>query len=437
MRREIVMGGCYLGMAGHDVFNNKVREIVNTNEHRVVLLALDISNFKYINDFYGMDEGDKVMQDIADFYFINEPLCLASHGIGFDQFRGAYKVDNMTDEDVVEYIARKNRIFEKELSERYPLVYQHVYVGLYFYDDPSLDVRMAVDRANLAKKSTKGRFDIPCCVYSADNCNEYLEHMDMSNEFVRACEEERIEIFLQPKISVSHNCVAGAEALVRMKTRAGEFISPARFVPVLEHTGMIGKLDDIMLDKTFAFQRQCIDKGIKPVPVSVNISRQRFTSEDLLKYMLRLQDKYQIDSSLIELEILETIFIDALDAMIDVINALRAKGFKINVDDFGSGYSSLNQIANIPADIIKFDRVFANRSLKSNKGRQVIKSLIEMLKRVEYELVFEGVETKEELDTVVSYGCDVIQGFYFDRPLPANEFVNKYYTGSREITNGT
>ena len=424
MRREIVMGGCYLGMAGHDVFNNRVREIVNTNEHRVVLLALDISNFKYINDFYGMDEGDKVMQDIADFYFINEPLCLASHGIGFDQFRGAYKADNMTDEDVVEYIARKNRIFEKELSERYPLVYQHVYVGLYFYDDPSLDVRMAVDRANLAKKSTKGRFDIPCCVYSADNCNEYLEHMDMSNEFVRACEEERIEIFLQPKISVSHNCVAGAEALVRMKTRAGELVSPARFVPVLEHTGMIGKLDDIMLDKTFAFQRQCIDKGIKPVPVSVNISRQRFTSEDLLKYMLRLQDKYQIDSSLVELEI-------------DVINALRAKGFKINVDDFGSGYSSLNQIANIPADIIKFDRVFANRSLKSNKGRQVIKSLIEMLKMVEYELVFEGVETKEELDTVVSYGCDVIQGFYFDRPLPANEFVNKYYTGSREITNGT
>lgn len=167
MRSGIVMGGCYLGMAGHDVFNNKVREIVNTNEHRVVLLALDISNFKYINDFYGMDEGDKVMQDIADFYFVNEPLCLASHGIGFDQFRGAYKVDNMTNEDVVGYIARKNRIFEKELSERYPLVYQHVYVGLYFYDDSSLDVRMAVDRANLAKKSTKGRFDISMlCIFS-------------------------------------------------------------------------------------------------------------------------------------------------------------------------------------------------------------------------------------------------------------------------------
>ncbi len=431
------MGGCYLGMAGHDVFNEKVTEIIHSNEHRIVLLALDISNFKYINDFYGMDEGDKVMQDIADFYFVNEPLCLASHGIGFDQFRGAYKVDGMTHEDVVDYISRKNETFEAELSTRYPLVYQHVYVGLYFYDDPALDVRMAVDRANLAKKSTKGRFDIHCCIYSEDNCNEYLEHMDMSNEFVRACEEDRIEIFLQPKISVSEGKAVGAEALVRMRNRDGELIPPVRFVPVLEHTGMIGKLDDIMLDKTFVFQRECIDKGIKPVPVSVNISRQRFTSEGLLNYVVGLQKKYDIDSSLVELEILETTFIDALDTMINVINALREKGFRINVDDFGSGYSSLNQIANIPADIIKFDRVFASRSLKNDKGRQVIKSLIEMLKMVNYDLVFEGIETKEELDAVVSYGCDVIQGFYFDKPLSAKEFIKKYYMGGREATYGT
>lgn len=424
-------------MAGHDVFNEKVTEIIHSNEHRIVLLALDISNFKYINDFYGMDEGDKVMQDIADFYFVNEPLCLASHGIGFDQFRGAYKVDGMTHEDVVDYISRKNETFEAELSVRYPLVYQHVYVGLYFYDNPALDVRMAVDRANLAKKSTKGRFDIHCCIYSEDNCNEYLEHMDMSNEFVRACEEDRIEIFLQPKISVSEGKAVGAEALVRMRNRDGELIPPVRFVPVLEHTGMIGKLDDIMLDKTFVFQRECIDKGIKPVPVSVNISRQRFTSEGLLNYVVGLQKKYDIDSSLVELEILETTFIDALDAMINVINVLREKGFRINVDDFGSGYSSLNQIANIPADIIKFDRVFASRSLKNDKGRQVIKSLIEMLKMVNYDLVFEGVETKEELDAVVSYGCDVIQGFYFDKPLSAKEFIKKYYMGGREATYGT
>ena len=436
-KRGGYMENCYLGMAGHNVFNNKVKDIIHKNEHNVVLLALDISNFKYINDFYGMDEGDKVMQDIADYYFINEPLCLAAHGIGFDQFRGAYNVDGMTQEDVISYITKKNERFEAELSERYPLVYQHVYVGLYFYDNPGLDVRMAVDRANLAKKSTKGRFDIHCCIYSEDNCNEYLEHMDMSNEFVHAYNENRIEIFLQPKISVSEGKAVGAEALVRMRNREGELISPVKFVPVLEHTGMIEKLDDIMLDKTFAFQRECINNGIRPVPISVNISRQRFTSEGLLSYVMELQKKYDIDSSLVELEILETTFIDALDAMTDVINALRKQGFRINVDDFGSGYSSLNQIANIPADVIKFDRVFASRSLKSNKGRQVIKSLIEMLKMVEYELVFEGVETKEELDTVVSYGCDVIQGFYFDKPLPAKEFIQKYYMTSRESTYGT
>ena len=436
-KRGGYMENCYLGMAGHNVFNNKVKDIIHKNEHSVVLLALDISNFKYINDFYGMDEGDKVMQDIADYYFINEPLCLAAHGIGFDQFRGAYNVDGMTQEDVVSYITKKNEKFEAELSERYPLVYQHVYVGLYFYDNHGLDVRMAVDRANLAKKSTKGRFDIHCCIYSEDNCNEYLEHMDMSNEFVHAYNENRIEIFLQPKISVSKGKAVGAEALVRMRNKEGELIQPVRFVPVLEHTGMIEKLDDIMLDKTFAFQRECINNGIRPVPISVNISRQRFTSEGLFSYVMELQKKYDIDSSLVELEILETTFIDALDAMTDVINALRKQGFRINVDDFGSGYSSLNQIANIPADVIKFDRVFASRSLKNDKGRQVIKSLIQMLKMVNYELVFEGVETKEELDTVVSYGCDVIQGFYFDKPLPAKEFIQKYYKSSRESTYGT
>lgn len=424
------MGGCYLGMAGHDVFNSKVKEIVSTGEHKVVLIALDISNFKYINDFYGMDEGDRVMQDIADFYFVNEPLCLASHGIGFDQFRGAYKVDGMSQKDVTDYIERKNEEFEAILSARYPLVYQHVYVGLYFYDNPELDVRMAVDRANLAKKSTKGRFDIKCCVYSEDNCNEYLEHMDMSNEFVKACRDDRIEVYLQPKISVSENRIVGAEALVRMRSQDGNLISPAKFIPVLEDTGMIGKLDDIMLDKTFALQKECIRRGYKPVPVSVNISRQKFTSSDLFDYVIALQKKYDLDPSLVELEILETTFIDALEAMVNVIEELRRNGFRINVDDFGSGYSSLNQIASIPADIIKFDRVFASRSLKNDKGRKVIKSLIEMLRSVNYDLVFEGIETKEELDAVVSYGCDVIQGFYFDKPLLVSEFISKYYEGN-------
>ena len=420
------MKGWYLGMTGHDAFNDRIREIVSAGEHKVVLMALDISNFKYINDFYGMDEGDKVMKDIADYYFVNEPLCLASHGIGFDQFRAAYCVDGMTKEEVVDYITKKNTEFEALLSSRYPLVYQHVYVGLYFYDDASLDVRMAVDRANLAKKSTKGRFDIPCCVYSQDNCNEYLEHMDMSNEFVKACKEDRIEVYYQPKISVSEKKAVGAEALVRMKSNDGTVISPAKFIPVLEDTGMIGKLDDIMLEKVFRFQRMLMDKGFAPIPVSVNISRQRFTSSDLLKYVLNLQEKYNVGSEYVELEILETTFIDALDAMVDVINALRQRGFRINVDDFGSGYSSLNQIASIPADIIKFDRVFASRSLKSDKGRTVIKSLIEMLKSVDYDLVFEGVETKEDLDLVVGYGCDVIQGFYFEKPIPEQEFISKY-----------
>ena len=206
---------------------------------------------------------------------------------------------------------------------------------------------------------------------------------------------------------------------------------------MLESTGVIDTLDNIMIEKVFELQRRWINEGREVFTISVNVSRQRFTKGDFTDMAIALQKKYNIPPFLIEFEIVESVFIENTDTIVNTTNQLRSYGFLVSVDDFGSGYSSLNQIANIPADIIKFDRVFASRSLKNNKGRQVIKSLIEMLKMVEYELVFEGVETKEELDTVVSYGCDVIQGFYFDRPLPANEFVDKYYTGSREITYGT
>lgn len=421
------MAGCYLGLVNTTFFNEKVQEKIEKNKHKMAVVALDISNFKYINDFYGMDEGDRVMQDIADFFFVDITRCIAAHGLGFDQFRAAYSIDGMEEQGFLDFMIYKKDEFEKQLMKRYPLVYHHVYLGIYFCESTNLDVRMAVDKANLAKKSIKGRFDIPCRVYSDDNCEAYFKHMDMANTFEKASKEGRIELFIQPKVSAKLGQTVGGEALVRMRGSEGELIPPGMFIPVLEDTGMIGKLDKIMIEKVFAFQRECVKKGYNVVPISVNVSRQMFISEGFLEFVMGLKKKYEVDPSLIEFEILETIFINSLELMVDVIEALRKEGFRINVDDFGSGYSSLNQIANIPADIIKIDRVFASKSLKTEKGRRVIKSIIDMLNSVEYELVFEGIETKEELDLVTAYGCDLIQGYYYSPPIPAMDFENKNY----------
>lgn len=420
------MNNYYTIQSGNNEFINKTVSLVQSGDKELAFIALDISNFKYINDFYGMQEGDRVMEDIASFFFINEPLCLAAYGMGFDQFRGIYDITAMSKEDLTDYLTKKSREFEYMLSSRYPLVYNHVYIGIYFYEDKSIDVRMATDRSNLAKKAIKGTFNTNCQVFTDTNCRAHYENMHMSNMFIRSSVNGGIELYIQPKVSISKNCVVGGEALVRMRDEQGELVMPGRFVPVLERIGLIDRLDKIMIEKVFAFQRQCLDSGKQVYPISVNVSKQEFTCYKFAENVFRLQKQYRIDPDLIEFELLESTFVNDLSDIVETISCLRSKGFQISVDDFGAGYSSLNQIANIPADIIKLDGVFARESLNTNKGRAVIKSLITMLNDVDYKVVFEGIENREQLELIASYGCDTVQGFYYSRPIPAEEFVNRY-----------
>lgn len=420
------MNNFYIIQSGNNKFISKAISLVEDSEKTLAFIALDISNFKYINDFYGMQEGDRVMEDIASFFFIDEPLCLAAYGMGFDQFRGIYDMTSMSKEELISYLTKKSHEFEYMLSMRYPLVYNHVYIGIYFYEDRNVDVRMATDRANLAKKAIKGTFNTNCQVFTDNNCKTHYENMHMSNMFIRSSVNGGIELYIQPKVSISKNCVVGGEALVRMRDEQGGIIMPGRFVPVLERIGLIDRLDKIMIEKVFAFQRQCLDAGKKVYAISVNVSKQEFTSLKFAENIFKLQKQYQIEPGLIEFELVESTFVNNLQSIVETINHLRAEGFQISVDDFGAGYSSLNQIANIPADIIKLDGVFARESLNTDKGRAVIKSLITMLNDVHYKIVFEGIENKEQLELVASYGCDTVQGFYYSRPIPAEEFVGKY-----------
>lgn len=420
------MNNFYTIQSGNNQFISKAVSLVEDNEKTLAFIALDISNFKYINDFYSMQEGDKVMEDIASFFFINEPLCLVAYGMGFDQFRGVYDMTGMSKEELISYLTQKSHEFEYMLSTRYPLVYNHVYVGIYFYEDRNIDVRMATDRANLAKKAIKGTFHTNCQVFTDNNCKAHYENMHMSNMFIRSSANGGIELYIQPKVSISKNSVVGGEALVRMRDGQGGIIMPGRFVPVLERIGLIDRLDKIMIEKVFAFQRKCLNAGKKVYAISVNVSKQEFTSLEFAENIFKLQKQYQIDPGLIEFELVESTFVNDLSCIVKTISCLRAEGFQISVDDFGAGYSNLNQIANIPADIIKLDGVFARESLNTDKGRAVIKSLITMLNDVHYKIVFEGIENKEQLELVASYGCDTVQGFYYSRPVPAQEFVEKY-----------
>lgn len=420
------MSDYYSIESGNNKFISRVQSLVETTDEPLVFLALDISNFKYINDFYGTNEGDKVMSDMERFFFRDEPLCLVGYGMGFDQFRGIYSMGNMSRDEVIGYIDQKCKEYEAKLSADYPLVYNHVYVGIYFYEDRTVEVRKAIDRSNMAKKLIKGTFNVNCQVFTDINYTEHYNNMYMSNLFMRSVKNDRIVLYIQPKVSISQNCIVGGEALVRMIDDKGNMVMPGEFVPVLERIGLIDRLDRIMIEKVFMFQRSCIDEGKNTYTLSVNVSKQEFTNSKFVDNIFELQEKYRINPELIEFELVESTFVNNLSSIVKTIDLLRSRGFKISVDDFGSGYSSLNQIANIPADIIKLDGVFARESLRTHKGRAVIKSLITMLNEVDYKVVFEGIENAEQIKLVSSYGCDTVQGFYYSKPMEARLFIEKY-----------
>lgn len=414
------------GLLGTGEFIRECERIVSEGGRKFAFITNDISNFKYVNDLYSMEEGDRLINEIAHFFYIDNKACLAACRTGCDQFRGIFDITGLTNEQEVERIVAMNDQFEKRMAEKYPNVYIHVYTGLYFLEEGETDVRVAIDKAHVAKKFSKGKFNIKCQVYDPADFETQTDQMAVMNQFIHACDNDGILVYLQPKFSVSKDCVVGAEALVRMDDGDGGIIAPGRFIPVLETTGMIGKLDEIMIEEIFKLQRKWMDEGRKTFPVSVNVSPVTFAKESFAEFVMDLQKKYGVPADLVELEVLESTVTDAEDSVFSAIDTLRENGFKISVDDFGSGYSCLNQIASIPADIIKLDRVFACKGLQNEKGRKVVKALIQMLHDIEYRVVFEGIETAEERDLAHSFGCDVIQGYFYSRPVPMQEFEEKF-----------
>lgn len=419
---------CLTGLLEPLEFISECEKIIACAGRSLAFINCDISNFKYVNDLYGREEGDRFICEMAKFFFWDNPSCLAGCRTSSDQFRGLFDVSGRTREEETKRITDMNSTFEKQMSEKYPNVFLHVYTGIYFLEEGERDVRMAIDRAHLAKKMTKGKFNIKCQVYSAADFQTKTDQMEVSNMFIKACENDDILVYLQPKFSVSQNRVVGAEALARIDDGQGGVIMPGRFVPVLEMNGMVGKLDEIMIEKVFSLQRRWMDAGYEMIPISVNVSPVEFAKDGFAQKMIALQQKYEIPPQMIELEVLESTVIDAVEAVVKAIHCLREYGFLVSVDDFGSGYSSLNQIADIPADIIKIDRVFAHKGLYNEKGQKVVKSLIRMLNDIEYSIVFEGIETETERDLVCEYGCDIIQGFFYSKPIPIAEFEKKYYS---------
>lgn len=364
---------------------------------------------------FGIATGDKVLKSLA------HSLSADLKGIGT---YGRLEADNFA-------ICFPYRMFDLDKFQNtldnsfsdFDLAYDiAVYIGIYPIDDINIPVDQMCDRANLALRTVKGNYIKKYAFYDDEIRNTIIQEQQIISEMDDAIEQKQFCVYLQPIYSASEGKPITAEALVRWIHPEKGIISPGVFVPLFERNGLIMKLDYFVWEEVCAMIRKDLDEGKNVVPVSVNVSRMNLYAHDLVEKIIALVEKYHIDPSYLKLEITESAYTDNANKLENIIQKFQHYGFQIYMDDFGSGYSSLNMLKDIAVDVLKIDREFINEIGESERAGSVLSSIVRMAKWLEMDVVAEGVETKEQLDFLRSIGCDRIQGFYFSRPLPQSDF---------------
>lgn len=240
-----------------------------------------------------------------------------------------------------------------------------------------------------------------------------------------ALDNEEFVVFYQPKYDPRTDKLTGAEALIRWQSPEFGFVPPGRIIPIFEQNGFITQIDHYMIRHVARDQKKWLDEGRKCVPVSVNVSRAHFAEDDLADQICALVDEEKTPHELIEIELTESAFFDDKKAMLAAIAKLKNYGFAVSMDDFGSGYSSLNSLKDMPLDVLKLDAEFFRGDGEDGRAQIVVSEAIRLAKNLNMRTVAEGVEVKEQVDFLAKEGCDMIQGYYYAKPMPAEEFVTR------------
>ena len=282
------------------------------------------------------------------------------------------------------------------------------------------------NHALVAKHTIKGNYEQNIALYNYQLHQSQLEEIELLSNFDTALQNNEYVIFLQPKVNAATEQLSGAEALVRRMLPDGSITSAWTIIKTLESKGFVAKLDYYILEKVCQFQRRCLDEGRQVHPVSSNFSRVHLYDPDFPTRISEIVDRYELPHELIEVELTETTFLVGKDTLQTMVSKLHDQGFCVAIDDFGSGYSSLNMLKDVDVDIIKLDKEFLTGGTENGRASAIIGHTLRLAQEMKIVTVAEGVETIDQLEFLRSMGCDQIQGYYFSKPIPESEFVEKY-----------
>lgn len=404
------------GIYNKQAFYAKTKEMLLDNpDKNFDLLRINIERFKVLNDLFGESTGDKLLRYIGKFLKeINLPLCVSGR-LYADNFVVCYeagKGDSRRMINTLQMVADSFAINNRTILS----------FGLYRIDDKTLPVSVMCDRANMALWKAKGNFKNPYCEYDEKMRQQVLKEQKIINAMEMAIQNKEFTLYLQPKYDIEKGTIIGAEALVRWISLENGFISPGDFIPVFENNGFVYEVDKFIWEESCRYLRKWLDEGREVHPISVNVSRIDLYDPKLVQHLVDLREKYQLPSQYLELEITESAYTEDPEQIITITRQLREAGFVILMDDFGTGYSSLNMLKDIQIDVLKLDMGFLKSSDYSAKGGNILTAILKMAESLKMQTIAEGVETKEQVEFLKSIGCKYVQGFYYSKPLPVEDF---------------
>ena len=411
------------GLLNKEQFYIETAKLIKENRDvKYCLVCSNIKDFKFVNELFGIEKGNEILKKQAEYM---------KNIIGEDSLAARLHADRFAicmprirfDEDLInEAITGIQEAFKNSS------LHMHIFVGVYDIHDVQERVSIMCDKANLASETIKNEYKSSVAYYTEHLLEKSIEERKIIGEFDRALDNEEFVMFLQPQVDVSGKPF-GSEALVRWQHPDKGLLAPGVFIDVLEKTGFVYRLDRYMWDKAVKQLAEWKKRGINDYHISVNISTKDFYLIDVYETFVGLVEKYDIDPKLLKLEITETALMSDFNKNMVIIKRLQKYGFDIEIDDFGSGYSSLNMLKDISADVLKIDMGFLRASENEVKGQDILESIIGLANKLGMRVITEGVEKKTQVDMLYDMGCKMFQGYYFSKPIPVDEFEKKYNIG--------
>lgn len=396
-------------------FFYKANELMHQHsELKYAVIRMDIYRFKTINEFCGRSAGDKLLQFIADCFRIYESEQTVLGHLRADIFTICMPFKER--QELINVVTDIN-----DRINAYPLSCKALPAFGICVREGNMDISLMCDYADLALQNIKGKVYHYYAFYDKSMREQLLFEKKIENEISDALSNQELKVYIQPKVEMVSKRIIGGEALIRWQHPKDGFLPPDRFIPVLEKSGNIVEVDTYVWEHVFCALNHWMAAGLEVVPVSVNVSRIHVYQRDFTETLCGLAQKYHVPPKYVTLEVTESVFTDQIKDLYENIKVLQKNGFKFSMDDFGSGYSSLNMLKDEPVDEVKIDRIFL-KDFEGTKSRIVIRNVVNMIKELNLDMVAEGVETEEQASDLMRFGCVKAQGFFYYRPMPLKAF---------------